>query len=260
MIDILLIFFLAFIQGITEFLPISSSAHLLLPSLLFNVTDQGLAFDIAVHAGTLMAVIFYFKNDLKKITLSFISKNHDDDKKFGILLIIATIPIVIVGLFMSGFLESRVFGIKTIAYANISFAILLFLSYRFAKQNKSLANLTILGAFFIGLIQTFALIPGASRSGTAITAALIFGLSLKEASKFSFMLAIPTIFGALTLMLLSLYSSEVTISVTPLLIGFFTSIIFAFYTIKYFLIFVEKVGMYPFVIYRIFLGIMLLAL
>ena len=123
---------------------------------------------------------------------------------------------------------------------------------------KTLLQLTFLGAIFIGLFQVFALLPGASRSGTAITAALFIGLNLKDASKFSFMLAIPTILGALVFMIGDVIVTESIINISALFIGFFTSSIFAFYTIKYFLAFVDKIGMYPFVVYRFCLGALLL--
>ena len=128
------------------------------------------------------------------------------------------------------------------------------------KANKNLFEITIFGALLIGLFQCFALIPGASRSGTAITAALLIGMNLKDASKFSFMLSIPTILGSLVLLIIKMQASEINFNLIHLTIGFFVSMIFAFFTIKLFLDFVERIGMIPFVIYRIFLGIFLLLL
>jgi undecaprenyl-diphosphatase len=138
--------------------------------------------------------------------------------------------------------------------------VLLLVAYRFSSSSKSLIELTVIGALFIGAFQVFALLPGASRSGTAITAALFIGLNLKDSSKFAFLLAIPTILGALVFLIADLALYQAKINVSILVIGFVTSSIFAFLTIKYFLIFVEKIGMYPFVIYRLLLGIFILAL
>lgn len=260
--EILLSFILGLIQGLTEFLPISSSAHLLFPSLLFGADDLGLAFDIAVHAGTLFAVMYFFRADIFLMMKSLISKNNtlNDSRRLAYLLIIATIPIVIAGLLGLDFIESNRNSISSIAYMNLVFAGLLLLAYMASPSSKSLVELTILGAIFIGVFQIFALFPGASRSGTAITAALLIGLNLKDSSRFAFLLAIPTILGALVFLIgdLALYPDN--INSASLIVGFLTSSIFAFITIKYFLIFVEKIGMYPFVIYRVLLGIFILAI
>ena len=260
--EVLLSFILGLIQGLTEFLPISSSAHLLFPSLLFGTDDLGLAFDIAVHAGTLFAVMYFFRADIFLMMKSLISKNNtlNDSRKLAYLLIIATIPIVIAGLLGLDFIESNRNSISSIAHMNLVFAGLLLLAYVASPSSKSLVELTILGAIFIGVFQIFALFPGASRSGTAMTAALLIGLNLKDSSKFAFLLAIPTIFGALVFLIGDMVVYETKINIIPLVVGFLTSCVVAFLTIKYFLIFVEKIGMYPFVIYRILLGVLLLAL
>lgn len=260
--DLLLSFLLGLIQGLTEFLPISSSAHLLFPSLLFGTTDLGLAFDIAVHVGTLFAVIYYFRSDLLLMAKSMLISDVrlSERNKLTQLLIIATLPIVLVGLFGSDFIESNRTNIENIAYMNLLFAGLLLVAYKYASSSKTIVELTIIGALFIGVFQVFALLPGASRSGTAITAALFIGLNLKDSSKFAFLLAIPTILGALVFLIADLALYQAKINISTLIIGFVTSSIVAFLTIKYFLIFVEKIGMYPFVIYRLLLGIFILAL
>ena len=254
--DIILVILLSIIQGLTEFLPISSSAHLLLPNLLFGTKDLGLGFDIATHAGTLIAVIFYFKNDLMRMSSSLFNndKNLLDDRRLAFLLIIATVPIVIVGLLSSDLIQQRLFSLQSIATMNIVFAFVLMFAFAAGPKNKTIKQLTIFAAIFIGLIQVFALIPGASRSGTAITAGLIAGLSLKDASKFAFLLGIPTILGALVFLLLDMIAPGVEIDLLQLLVGFSISSVVAFLTIKYFLLFVEKIGVMPFVIYRIILG------
>ena len=259
--EVLLSFLLGLIQGLTEFLPISSSAHLLFPTLLFGTDDLGLAFDIAVHAGTLLAVIYFFRTEIKLMIKSLISKNNNNDsRKVAYLLIIATFPIVMAGLLGTDFIKSNRNSIASIAYMNLLFAGFLFFAYKYSSSSKSLIELTIAGAIFIGVFQVFALFPGASRSGTAMTAALLIGLNLKDSSKFAFLLAIPTIFGALVFLIGDMVLYETKIDIISLVVGFLTSCIVAFLTIKYFLIFVEKIGMYPFVIYRVLLGVLLLVL
>ena len=259
--DIFLSIALALIQGLTEFLPVSSSAHLLFPSLLFGANDLGLSFDIATHGGTLFAVLVYFRLDIKKMFLSInpFFNNHDvQSRQLFTYLIVATFPIIIFGLIGSDYIANRSFGVTNIAWANLIFATVLFLAYRYSSQSKTILQLSIFTVLFIGLFQVFALIPGASRSGTAMTAALIIGLNLKEASRFAFLLSIPTILGALIFLLIDSFNSFEAINLSSLFIGFSISAIFAFFTIKFFLAFIDKIGMYPFVLYRLVLGLGLL--
>ncbi len=258
MTDYFLSFLLGLIQGLTEFLPISSSAHLLFPTLIFETNDLGLSFDIAVHAGTLIAVIFFFRNEIKcmfkSITTSDTSQN--DYRKLTYMLIIATIPIVMAGLGFSDFIEDRIFSVSSIAIANLIFAIILFVVFLNRNENLSIFEISFKAALLIGFFQCFALIPGASRSGMAITGALLIGLNLKDASKFTFLLSIPTIAGALIFLLVDF--NQINFDYLNMLIGFVVSMVVAFFTIKYFLAFVERIGMVPFVIYRVILGLMLL--
>ena len=259
--DIFLSIVLALIQGLTEFLPVSSSAHLLFPNLLFGTKDLGLSFDIATHGGTLCAVLVYFRDDLKSMILSLnpLSKYQDSQSRLlAIYLIIATIPIVIFGLIGSDFIAERNFDITSIAWANLIFAAILFLAFKYSPQKKTVYELSLFAVLFIGLFQVFALIPGASRSGTAITAALLIGLNLKDSSKFAFLLSIPTIFGALVFLIIDSMASFEVLNFISLFIGFSISAIFAFFTIKLFLAFIDKIGMYPFVGYRLILGVALL--
>tara|TARA_B100000575_G_scaffold28257_1_gene19105 strand:+ start:985 stop:1770 length:786 start_codon:yes stop_codon:yes gene_type:complete len=258
MTDYFLSFLLGLIQGLTEFLPISSSAHLLFPTLIFGTNDLGLSFDIAVHAGTLIAVIFFFRNEIKFMLQSITTSNTSlsDYRKLTYMLIIATIPIVAAGLGFSDFIEDRIFNVSSIAIANLIFAIVLFIVFLNRKENLSIFEISFKAALLIGLFQCFALIPGASRSGMAITGALLIGLNLKDASKFTFLLSIPTIAGALIFLLVDF--NQINFDYLNMLIGFVVSMIVAFFTIKYFLAFVERIGMVPFVMYRVILGLMLL--
>ena len=171
---------------------ISSSAHLLIPSQVFGYKDLGLAFDIVVHAGTLAAVIFYFRYEIFSILQSIFTKKKglNNEKKLTINLVVATIPIIIFGLIFRDFIDQRLFNSYSIAIANILFALLLLYAFQSRKSALNIYKITILSAIFIGLVQCFALIPGASRSGTIITAALLIGLNIKDASKFAFLLSL----------------------------------------------------------------------
>jgi len=261
--DFFLALLLACIQGLTEFLPVSSSAHLLFPSLLFGTKDFGLIFDIAVHGGTLAAVLVYFKDDLIRLIRAWLPWTHGrnlEDFNLGLYLIIATLPIVFVGLISSDLIESRNSSIESIAWANLVFAGLLLFAFKFSSQNKSLLGLTLGAALAIGCLQALAIFPGASRSGMAMTGALLVGLNIKDSSKFAFLLSIPTILGALVLMVLKDAFILTADDLVILLTGFIASALIAFLTIKIFLQFVERIGMTPFVIYRLGLGLVLLLL
>ncbi|HAZ79008.1 MAG TPA: UDP-diphosphatase, partial [Porticoccaceae bacterium] len=147
---------LGIVQGLTEFLPVSSSAHLLFPSLLFGAKDFGLVFDIAVHAGTLAAVVFYFKDDILKLLQAWMpwtSNRNEGDFLLGLNLIIATVPIVFVGLIFSDLISARLHSIGSIAWANLIFAGLLLISFKLSSQNKNILGLTLSMAIFIGCLQ-----------------------------------------------------------------------------------------------------------
>ena len=259
--DFFLALLLALIQGLTEFLPVSSSAHLLFPSLLFGTKDFGIVFDISVHAGTLAAVIYYFKKELQGLLKAWNpwTKNRSaEDFSLGLNLLIATLPIVLVGLLASDLTESRSSNINSIAWANLLFAGLLYAAFKRSTQSKSLTELTLFAAIIIGCFQALAVFPGASRSGMAITGALIVGLNIKDTSRFAFLLSIPTILGALMLMLVKGAYAIALSDMLIMLTGYLGSAFIAFITIKGFLQFVEKIGMTPFVLYRVALGIVLL--
>jgi undecaprenyl-diphosphatase len=187
--DFFLALLLALIQGLTEFLPVSSSAHLLFPSLLFGAKDFGIVFDISVHAGTLAAVIYFFKKEIQGLIYAWMpwrQTRSKEDFSLGLNLLVATLPIVIVGLLASDLTESRSTSINSIAWANLVFAGLLYAAFKSSSQSKSLTELTFFAALIIGCFQALAVFPGASRSGMAITGALIIGLNIKDTSKLLF--------------------------------------------------------------------------
>lgn len=253
---------LGVIQGFTEFLPISSSAHLILLPKLTHLPDQGLAFDGVLHFGSLMAVLLYYKKDISQIIYNFFRSNYKHpDAQIGWGLIIATIPVGIFGLIFKDYIETELRSIEVIAFTSIFFGLLLYIAdFLHKKKSEYSAKLTLLPMFIIGMFQVLALIPGTSRSGITITGALLLGLNYKLATKFSFLLSIPVIVLSLALILLDISKTSYHFDIPILAIGFITSFVVAYLTIYFFIKAIEKMGMMPFVIYRVILGIILLSL
>jgi len=255
---------LGLLQGLTEFLPISSSAHLILLPLLAEWQDQGLALDVAAHFGTLIAVVIYFRKDINNIIGDGVKSvpwhdNNTDARMFWFLLI-ATIPVSLVGFFEYDFISEYFRDPLIIAFTTILFGLLLWWADVKGERNRDNETLCLKDIVWIGLAQTLALIPGTSRSGITMTAGLILGLNRKAAARFSFLLSIPVIFLAGSYETLSLIRGGHTIDVISFAIVIFFSWFTAWLTISLFLRFVEKTGMLPFVIYRLLLGTILLYL
>ena len=242
---------LSILQALTEFLPISSSAHLLLPNKLLGWPDQGIIFDITVHFATLMAVLIYFRDEFLRLSF-YVSKTF-------MFLVISTLPIVLIALFVEGIGDYR-WSLTSIAYANIFFALLLYISEKTSQQKYLNSDMTAKHAMVIGLFQTFSLISGASRSGTAITGSLILGYRKSEAAKYSLMLSIPTILGALVFSFLEFDTLEEDINILTTFIAFLTTFTVSYLSISLFLGLVKKLGYMPFIVYRLVLGIILLCL
>lgn len=254
---------LALIQGLSEFLPISSSAHLILPAQIFGWPDQGLAFDVAVHLGSLAAVVVYFRNDLIAITQAWLSSLIDADKlnavqqenaQLGWKVIIATLPVIVIALFAKDFIAESLRTTLVIAITTIVFGVLLGLAELKSRKQTHVVELSIGLALLIGLAQGFALIPGTSRSGVTITAAILLGLSRTEAARFSFLLSIPVILAAGLFLVLELIAEPQVYSWFQLGIAVVVSAISAWMCIALFLKFIERVGLMPFVWYRLILG------
>lgn len=257
--DWLQIVFLSLLQGLTEFLPISSSAHLVLPAQLTDWPDQGLAFDVGVHFGTLIAVIAYFRQQLLGMAGAVLfypkHKIYNEDVDLVFKLALATLPVVIFGFVGKDFVESNFRSIPVIAVATIVFGLLLWFADRKPSKGETL-NWGQAG--FVGLMQVLALIPGTSRSGITITAALLVGLSRTSAAKFSFLLAIPTIAGAQLLLSIDLIEASAEQQWRDLISGAVLSGLAAYLCIHFFIELVERTGMLPYVIYRLVLGTALL--
>ena len=252
---------LAIVQGLSEFLPVSSSAHLILPNQLLG-WQNGLAFDVAVHLGSLAAVVIYFRKDLSNLITAFCASSfkgrHSAESRLCWYIVLGTIPVGLCGLLLGDFIEHHLRSILLIAATTIIFGVLLGLADRRAKESHGLDKLNWRSVLFIGGAQALALIPGTSRSGITMTAALALGFDRVTAARFSFLLSIPVIILAGGKEGLKLVEG---IAETPWLeigIGALLSGITAYMCIALFLRWIEKVGMMPFVWYRLALGIVLL--
>ena len=252
---------LALIQGITEFMLISSSAHLILPAQLLGWPDQGLAFDVAVHVGTLAAVLWYLRGDLHTLAValgrSCLVRKIDGEGRRAWAIILGTIPAGIAGLLFNHLVESHLRSTLVIAITTIVFGLLLGVADRRGSRRNSLADLNWRGALWIGLAQALALIPGTSRSGITMTAALALGFDRVAAARFSFLLSIPII------TLSGLFKGVELLGVKQVpwaSIGLATGIsaLTAYLCIRVFLNVINRVGMMPFVWYRLLLGGVLL--
>ena len=254
---------LALVQGLTEFLPISSSAHLLLAPRIVGFADQGLAFDVAVHLGSLGAVMLYFRQRLwtisKESLNAWIARGPATAaSRLGTAIVVGTIPVIIAGLALKGLVETELRSPLVIAAATIVFGIVLYVADRRAKLARSLDGLDLRDALIVGLFQALALVPGTSRSGITITAGLLLGFRRKDASEFSFLLAVPTILMSAGLMILDLVGQDGPVDWQSLAIGAALSFVAAYFCIRLFLGFIDLIGMTPFVVYRLVLGIALL--
>lgn len=253
---------LALLQGLTEFLPISSSAHLILPSQMFGWADQGLAFDVAVHAGSLLAVVLYFRHEVMQMTVSWFKSlggKKDKDSHLAWLIILGVIPAAVIGFVLDDFIEANLRSASVIAATTIGFGLLLWWADRNAKETINEYQITFKKVIIIGLAQVLALIPGTSRSGITITAGLMVGLTAKAAARFSFLLSIPLILGISVYQAIKLSQQTVPVDWTAIGLGTALSFVSAYACIHFFLILVERVGMLPFVIYRLALGAILIA-
>lgn len=260
--DSLHIFVLSIVQGLTEFLPISSSAHLILIPRLLQWPDQGLVFDVAVHIGSLIAVIYYFRHEVRRMlvswTRSLAGAPADQDSLLAWWVIIGTIPAVLVGFFLQGVIVEHLRSPLVIASASIGFGLLLWVADHQAERIRSEFELNLKDVLIIGCFQMLALIPGTSRAGITITAGLFLGLTRKAAARFSFLLAMPVIVASGALQTFRMLTEVSPISWLDLLLGVILSAISAAICIHFFLRLIDKTGMLPFVIYRVLLGILIL--
>ena len=249
--NIIEVLILSAIQGISEFLPISSSAHLILVSSLYEFKSSSLLIDISLHLGSLFAIIYFFRVDLLDI------KNN---KRLLSLIVLGSIPLIVVGyiLYSTGFIyELR--KIKIIAWTTLIFGIVLFIADRNRFDKKISSNLNLQSILFISLFQILSLVPGVSRAGITITAARILKFNRVDSSKISFLLSIPALGGASFLGLKDAFSRSVEFNYL-VVIAIVASFIFSFITVKFFLIYINKFSMNAFVIYRILIALVLFSI
>ena len=246
--DLLEIFLLSIIQGVSEFLPVSSAAHLIIASNIYEFTNQSLLIDISLHLGSLLAILFYFKEDIFDL-----NKN----KNLFYKIAIGTIPLILFGyLLYSTDIIHQLRNIKVIAWATLFFGILLYIADKNKFLKKIDTDFNMKSVLIIGFFQVLALIPGVSRAGITITAGRILGFDRTDSTKISFFLSIPALLGASTLGIKDLFKENIDFNLL-VLVGVFLSFLFSLITIKIFLKFIKNFSLSVFVIYRIFLAIIL---
>lgn len=255
---------LSLIQGLTEFLPISSSAHLILPSQLLGWQDQGEIFDVTVHLGTLLAVVIYFRKDVLSMLSawsgSLVGRGASAQSRLAWMIIVATIPAVVAGGLFGHLIEIYARSAKIIAVTTIVFGLLLgWIDWK-APQVRDESQIGLKHALYIGLAQVLAMIPGTSRSGITMTAARQLGYGREASARFSFLLSIPVIMGAGTFLGIQAAQSPIDVPWHQLGLGLVISFFSAIACIHYFLRWVSHAGMMPFVVYRVLLGIVLVVM
>ena len=252
---------LAFIQGFSEFIPVSSSAHLIIPGRLFGWPDQGLAFDVTLHVATLLATVIYFRRDLLDMVKGSVQsvriREMNSSARLAFLLIVAVIPTGIAGLAFHGAVEQYLRSDLVIACTTLVFGLLLWYSARWSKKHRPSRpskGMTVKDALIIGTAQAISIIPGTSRSGITLTAGLLEKFSPGFAAKFSFLLSIPTIAlaGGYEGLKLVMHGSDEPWDL--LAIGFVTAFVTGLIFIKVFMNIIERIGVMPFVIYRMLLS------
>lgn len=253
---------LAAVQGITEFLPISSSAHLVLAPIFFGWPDQGLVIDVAVHVGTLLAVMVYLYKDVGGMLAGigrFLKGRSDPGAKLFMLLVIGTIPVVGAGFALQHYVPGGLRSLEVIAWATIGFAIVLWFADQVGMTVRRIEHLGVFDVIFIGLAQCLALIPGTSRSGITMTAARFIGMERPDAARFSLLLSIPTIIAAGTLKGIEIYESGDVQLASDALVAAGLAFFFALIAVALMMAWLRRASFTPFVIYRILLGGFLLA-
>jgi len=262
-VTILHIVVLALVQGITEFLPVSSSGHLALVPIFTTWPDQGLMMDVAVHVGTLIAVLLYFWRDVFMMAFGlwrFLRGRKDPGAKLAGYIVLATIPVVIVGYYLNKQYPDALRSITVIGWATLGFGVLLFLTDRFGMTLRRIEHLRISDALIIGLAQVLALIPGTSRSGITMTAGRLIGMERPDAARFSMLLSIPAILGAGTLKIMELIERGDAQLTNAAVSAAGLAFIAALISISILMAWLKRSSFTPFVIYRVLLGGGLLAI
>lgn len=263
---------LGFIQGLTEFLPVSSSGHLVFLPKIFGWADQGLGFDVVVHLGSLMAVLFYFRIRLWKILSSFFYKGGEniqdtrykiqEDRNLGLMLLLSIIPASLVGLLFNNWIETNLRSAYVVAFGLIFWGIVLWVADEYSQKHQSteaLEHTTWKQSLFVGCAQAVALIPGTSRSGITMTAGLFSRFDKKSAAEFSFLMSVPIIFLAGAKHLVDMLEVGLGgLSVTVLIIGFLSAFVSGLLAIWGLMKVIQKYSFKPFVAYRVIVGVLIL--
>lgn len=253
---------LAIIQGLTEFLPVSSSAHLVLGSRLFGWPDQGLVFDVATHLGTLLAVLFYFRRELAAMAAAWLRPAQPDSaaqRRLGLLIVAASVPVLLVGALLHGVVEAELRNVRVIALTTLGFGALLWLADARGGRQRALGALGWRTAMLIGSAQVLALVPGVSRSGITITMGRALGFDAESAARFSFLLSIPVIAAAGGFGAWQVAHRAAPIDAGVFLAAVALSALAGWACIAAFLALLRRVGLMPFILYRLALGGVLLA-
>jgi len=253
---------LSVIQGLTEFLPVSSSAHLILGSKAFGWPDQGLVFDVATHLGTLLAVFVYFRTELTGMAVACLRAPRDatdrEHRRMALYLALASVPALLAGGLLHGLVEGHLRDLRIIAWATLGFGLLLWVADAAGRRSRDLGRMTLGRALAIGLAQALALVPGTSRSGITITAGRFLGFTPEAAARFSFLLSIPVIGAAGSYGALRVATHDTDVQWSQFLLAMGLSAVAGWVCIAAFLALLRRVGLLPFVLYRLALGLTLL--
>jgi undecaprenyl-diphosphatase len=253
---------LAIVQGLTEFLPISSSGQLVLVPYLIEWTDQGLAFDVAVHFGSLVAVCVFFWGDILGLcrgALQVLGGHvHLPQANMAIAIGLGTIPAALAGLLFASWIEANLRDPSVIVFTLSGYGVLMALADRFGKSERVIAGIRVRDAFVIGCAQALSLVPGTSRSGVTITAARVLGFKRQDAARFSFLLSAPVILLATLYQAYQLLTGDEAVAWGQLALGALVSAIVAYLSIEFFMRFVSRIGLAPFAVYRLALAAVIL--
>jgi len=249
---------LAIVQGLTEFLPISSSGHLVLVPYLVEWTDQGLAFDVAVHFGSLLAVVVFFRDDIAGLLRGGVKLLGGDMRSpqayMALAIGLGTIPAAAAGLLFASWIEANLRDPSVIVYTLAGYGILMAAADRLARRDRSMTDVRIRDALIIGVAQALALVPGTSRSGITITAGRLLGFERQDAARFSFLLSAPVILLATVYKGGELLLSDASVAWGELALGVLVSAVVAYLSIEFFMRVVSRIGLAPFAIYRLALA------
>ncbi len=258
---------LAVVQGVTEFLPISSSGHLILVPYVFGWPDQGLAFDVATHVGTLLAVLLYFRRDLRDLIVGFFRgaaaapAADYDPRRLAWAIVLGTVPVAVVGLLVKDLIATQARNPLLIAGTAIGYGLLLGIADRVGARRREIAQIGLGAALVIGCAQALALVPGTSRSGATITAALLLGFTRPAAARFSFLLSVPALLAAAAVEAADLARAAVPAGELALMaVGIAVSAVTGYLVIAWLLAWLRRASLLPFVVYRLLLGVAILAL